>query len=243
MSNVHTFIKSNKKKYYETWACLLLTKLGLLPSPFSFNWMKDRPDIQVNNYEYGIEITEAISEYEGEQNSIRNDMLECGDFTNASLYSHKKNKTKAVKIGDTNSFGLIDKFGIYNEDDIYNNIIKQINDKNIKYRKYSNYANYNKKGLFIKAVDNMIGSLLYPIFNDVDIKEEINKSIFDIVYLYLNNTLYVYEKGEEKNVYNLKQSEVVAVNIGALKVLNCPQDLIEQQENVLQYVEEQENIN
>ena len=64
MNNMNIY---ETKKYKEAWAALAMIKWISFINPFSTDWLKDGPDLQIDSI--GIEVTEAIEPLE-ENNGI-----------------------------------------------------------------------------------------------------------------------------------------------------------------------------
>jgi hypothetical protein len=82
--------------------------------------------------------------------------------------------------------------------------------------------------------------LTLPFYNlDIDgILKAIDNSIFDILYLYLYNSLLVYEKGKtEIQPYNISKIDVLEVRISTLKALDYPESEYQKYEKILVYLQ------
>ena len=56
MNNMNIY---ETKKYKEAWAALAMIKMDIIHKPFSTDWLKDRPDLQIDSVR--IEVTEAMN--------------------------------------------------------------------------------------------------------------------------------------------------------------------------------------
>lgn len=63
-------MKIYNKTYFEIYAALVLSEIGLLDKKFNIEWIKDKPDIQVDDI--GVEVTRDIPMEEAEQISYFN---------------------------------------------------------------------------------------------------------------------------------------------------------------------------
>lgn len=72
------------KKELEAYAALVLIKTAQICEPFSADWLKDKPDLQIGSF--GIEVTEVIDKKDGEQRQIDSEILNCETYENANTY-------------------------------------------------------------------------------------------------------------------------------------------------------------
>ena len=100
MNNMNIY---ETKKYKEAWAALAMIKMDIIHKPFSTDWLKDGPDLQIDSI--GIEVTEAIEPLEGEQRHFQNELIKCLTFQGAqnlnNSYQFRNSKTSAKRLGDT----------------------------------------------------------------------------------------------------------------------------------------------
>ena len=90
-----------RKKELEAYAAFVLIKTAQICEPFSIDWLKDKPDLQIGKF--GIEVTEAIDNKDGEQRHIDSEILECKTYEDANKYINSfkypnKNRSEIKKL-------------------------------------------------------------------------------------------------------------------------------------------------
>ncbi|HKL10940.1 MAG TPA: hypothetical protein VJ990_05825 [Clostridia bacterium] len=184
------------KKELEVYAALVLVKTSQISEPFSTDWLKDRPDIQIGKF--GIEVTEAIGKREGEQRQLDSNILRCETYENANKYISnlkypKKYHSETKQLPGSERFSLMSGGG-YNDKEFNDLIVNRIHDKSSKFLKYPDCKKFSRRGLYISDQE------LRPCMQLLDI-ESIRKatkdSVFDVVFVHQLRRLIVVEKDDE----------------------------------------------
>ena len=172
--------------YYEALAAYVLVKTGVIPYQFTCDWIKDRPDIQINN-EFGIEVVQAMTKKDGHQRYYSSKLLSCNNYNDAvSLNSTKefsKSELSIEKLGDTNNPVVFSPVTVGLPTQWSEIVAMKVQEKINKFHDYPNSEAFVKKGVFVHTNDPM---LLY--FGDTKntfyvIQSLICSSIVDVVYL------------------------------------------------------------
>lgn len=185
-----------RKKELEAYAAFVLIKTDQICEPFSIDWLKDKPDLQIGKF--GIEVTEAIDKKDGEQRHIDSKILECKSYEDANKYINclkypNKNRSETKQLPYSERF-YITRGGGYNDKNANDLIITAIQDKTRKFLKYSEHEKFSRRGLYIFDQE------LRPCMQLIDINAILNAtkdSIFDVVFIHQPNKLYVFEKNDE----------------------------------------------
>lgn len=181
-----------KKKELEAYAALVLIRTAQICEPFSVDWLKDRPDLQINNF--GVEVTRAIASKDAEQYQLDSMVLNCETYKNANEYISNLNRpeeycSKPKQLPDSDRFSLMSGGG-YDEKKHLNLIIKAIVDKSRKFHKYPDHKIFSRRGLYI--FDNELHPCMQ--LNVESIVKATNDSIFDVVFIHQLQKLIVVEK-------------------------------------------------
>ncbi len=179
----------------EAYAALVLVKTAQIREPFSVDWLKDRPDLQVGKF--GIEVTRAIDSQEAEQCQIDSEVLACPTYEFANEYIRKlkypeKYRSEPKQLPGSDRFSLISGGG-YDDDKPLDLIVKAIAKKSKIFPQYPEYKSFLRRGLYISDED------LYPNTAPLSaelILKSINDSVFDVVFIHQRNNLIVVEKSD-----------------------------------------------
>jgi hypothetical protein len=211
------------KKCREVYAGLALITIGQIQEPFSMDWLQDRPDLQIGNF--GIEVTEAISERQGEKRDIEEKMFSCK--TIESLNKYKGTLTKPNKyqfdvltVPDTSCI-TIGTGGGYNEEHSIKVITDSIEKKSDKFRKYPDYERFSRRGLYISAE-----YLLSPShqLDKTTLQEATYNSLFDVVFIHCPKKIIEIRRDNEQILeYPFTDCDRDSVKCKALEALGFPE--------------------
>jgi hypothetical protein len=225
MSEYIKLSKFTDNDFIEAYAAFALIEAGVVNIPFSKDWLKDRPDLQIGNF--GIEVVEAITTSEGKQRNFLNQCLECDDYEEAKTLNNSFHNSELTveKLGDTNYPVLTSGVKIGFITTFQDIIVARINEKSKKFQNFPNFNKFTRKGVFVCANDPMM--LLYNNF--AKIQQEISKCIFDIVFIlfpfikthgFSRDNLIVIEKSEDKiQTYRLDNNKNHQITFRVLEIL------------------------
>ena len=223
----------NSTKFYEAFTALILIKMGFINKAYSDSWLQDRPDLQIEDL--GIEVTNAISTNEGEQRFFQQKILGCktvADANSNSVTKTSKNKNKIKTIDGTPYFYVSTGLKPCNEEETSNHIINQIQAKHMKFQNYPNQNRFSEKWLFVFAED--IFSDIFPL-NFKSIRCEVDKSIFDRVFILLNHYLIDIKKCSDKDEkVPLDEEAYLEMSVEASRIIGSP-DLKEKANSLKKY--------
>jgi len=185
-----------RKKELEAYAALVLIKTAQICEPFSADWLKDKPDLQIGNF--GIEVTEAIDKKDGEQRQIDSKILNCETYENANKYINslkypRKYRSEIKQLPDSERFSLMSGGG-YNDKKPLTLIVNSVHDKSRKFLKYPDHKMFSRRGLYIFDQE------LRPCLQILDIESILiatKDSVFDVVFIHQQHRLIVVEKDNE----------------------------------------------
>ena len=204
----------------EIFAALVLVEGGEIATPFSTEWLKDKPDLQIGNI--GIEVTESVRESSAAANRFANKMLGCDSYEDAMEMQNKNRNVdefRPFQILDTTVFGLDYRTSGWDENNVMWLIARCINNKQEKWR---NYTHVHIRQLYVKVTDDLLGLPTHPL-NTKIVFDWVNRSIFDKVYLYLQRTLYVFSKGYlVPKIFNFDQETELKIAIESCRLADCP---------------------
>ena len=213
-------------KHNHTWneifAALVLVESGELTAPFSNEWLKDRPDLQIGNT--GIEVTESVRESSAAADRFANKLLSCDSYEDAMEMQNKNRKAdefRPFQILDTPDFGIDYRTSGWDENDVMYLIAQCINNKQ---EKWKNYIHVHIRQLYVKVTDDLLGMPTHPL-NTKIVFDLVNRSIFDKIYLYLQHTLYAFSKGHlEPKITKFNQETKLKIAIESCRLADCPKD-------------------
>lgn len=185
-----------EKNELEAYAAFVLIKTSQICEPFSSDWLKDKPDLQIGKF--GIEVTAAIDNKDGEQCHIDSKIWECKTYEDANKYINSlkypnKNRSETKQLPYSERF-YITRGGGYNDKKANDLIINAIQNKTRKFLKYPEHENFSRRGLYIFDQE------LRPCMQLIDFNAILNatkESIFDVVFIQQPNKLYVFKKNDE----------------------------------------------
>ena len=219
----------------EVVAALKLVQIGELPGPFSLEWMADRPDIQLGSV--GIEVTDAIPKFDGQQRHFERELLNCKTVSDAQdKYKHNGGSdaidATICPVQDTDYFFLT-KSESRVPDDLVAEILERIIDKNKKFVSYEELHHFEDKRLFVIAEHEIFSSVPGLEINETPIFEQIKKSVFNKVYLDLFSELHIIDKsGAHNQTYHWDQYEKAEIGLEARRLLKT--DDYEEKQAVLE---------
>lgn len=182
-------------KELEAYAALVLVETAQICEPFSADWLKDRPDLQIGNF--GIEVTSAIGTKDAEQRQLDSTVLDCETYKDAieyisNLNQPKEYRSEPMQLSDSDRFSLMSGGG-YDDKKPLALIVNAIEVKSEKFLKYPNHKMFSRRGLYIFDQE------LRPCMQLLDIEaivKSINASVFDVVFIHHLRRLIVVEKGD-----------------------------------------------
>lgn len=185
-----------EKKEREAYAAFVLVKTAQICKPFSIDWLKDRPDLQVGNF--GIEVTRAIDTQDAEQSKLDSEVLACQTYEAAhekisKLKKPEKYRSEPRQLPGSNRFSLLSGGG-YDDAKPLKLIVHAIERKNRKFIKYPDYERFSQRGLYI--FDDEIRPSGHPLSVE-SILKPMKDSVFDVVFIHQNNKLIVVDKSNE----------------------------------------------
>jgi len=184
------------KKELEAYAALVLIKTAQICEPFSADWLKDKPDLQIGSF--GIEVTEVIDKKDGEQRQIDSEILNCETYENANTYINnlkypRKYRSETKELPGSERF-ILTNGGGYNDKKPLTLIVNAIQDKSRKFLKYHDHKTFSRRGLYISDQE------LRPCLQLLDIESILKAtkdSVFDVVFVHQPHRLIVVEKDDE----------------------------------------------
>lgn len=184
-------------KELEAYAALVLVKTAQICEPFSADWLKDRPDLQIGSF--GIEVTEAIDQKDAEQRQLDSKVINCQTYKIANAYIKElkypeKYRSEPKQIPGSDRFSLMSGGG-YDDNKPLNLIVKAIAKKSRMFREYTDYEKFSRRGLYISDQE------LRPCMQLLDtelILKSIYESVFDVVFIHQQHRLIVVEKDDGK---------------------------------------------
>jgi len=184
------------KKELEAYAALILIKTKQICEPFSTDWLRDRPDLQIGNF--GVEVTEAIDKKDGEQRQLDSKILQCETYENANKYINnlknpEKYSNEIMRLLSSDSFS-VGSGGGYKDKKAIDLIVNAIQDKSSKFLKYPDYKIFLRKGLYIFDRELRPGMQLLDIEL---IRKMLIDSVFDVLFVHQCNRLIVVEKDDK----------------------------------------------
>lgn len=180
--------------------------------PISIDWLKDKPDLQIGTF--GIEVTEAINNKEGERRHWDLKILKCETYDSArkfvnSLRDPSKYNREIVRLPNSERFSLMEGGG-YDDTKSVTCIINAIKHKSSKFLNYPDFKKFLRRGLYI------IDHELRPYSNCLDldlVREAVKDSVFDVVFVHQLHRLIVIEKNVEETkelpLYNINRKKVI----------------------------------
>ncbi len=189
---------SFNKTYFEIYAALTLANIGYFSEPFNIDWIKDKPDIQVNNL--GIEVVRDIPSYLGELENLWNKTqgLTKKQKEEKLKIIDKKEKSKEYFSDDKMSMSL----PVHDEKLIVQAIRK-------KEGKFNLYDQRFEIGLFIFSdvflLDQIDRDKLIKIFTT-------EKSSYSSIFTKYHNKLFEWTD-EELREHNLTGAELAQIKI------------------------------
>lgn len=206
----------------EIFAALVLVESGEIATPFSTEWLKDKPDLQIGDI--GIEVTESVRESSAAADRFANKLLSCYSYEDAMEMQNKNRKAdefRPFQILDTPDFGIDYQTSGWDENDVMYLIAQCINNKQ---EKWQNYTHVHIRQLYVKVTDDLLGMPTHPL-NTKIVFDWVHRSIFDKVYLYLQRTLYVLKKGYlEPKIFKFDQETELKIAIESCRLADCPED-------------------
>lgn len=184
------------KKELEAYAALILIKTKQICEPFSTDWLRDRPDLQIGNF--GIEVTEAIDKKGGEQRQLDSRILKCETYENANKYINnlkypKKYSSEILQLPGSDRFALMSGGG-YNDKKPIALIVNAIPDKSSKFLNYPDCKMFSRCGLYI--FDRELRSSM-QLLDTESIRKATKDSVFDVVFVHQVHRLIVVEKEDD----------------------------------------------
>ena len=184
------------KKELEAYAALVLIKTTQIIESFSTDWLKDKPDLQISNF--GMEVTEAIDEKDGEQRQIDSRILKCETYENANNYINnlkypEKYCSEIVQLPGSDRYALMSGGG-YNDKKFITLIVNAIQDKSSKFLKFPDSKRFSRRGLYI--FDRELRPCM-QILDTESIWKATKNSVFDVVFIHQLCRLIVVEKDDE----------------------------------------------
>lgn len=184
------------KKELEAYAALVLIKTAQICEPFSADWLKDKPDLQIGSF--GIEVTEVIDKKDGEQRQIDSEILNCETYENANTYINnlkypRKYRSETKELPGSERF-ILTNGGGYNDKKPLTLIVNAIQNKSRKFLKYHDHKTFSRRGLYISDQE------LRPCLQLLDIESILKAtkdSVFDVVFVHQPHRLIVVEKDDE----------------------------------------------
>jgi len=181
------------KKEQEIYAALVLIKTGQVSEPFSIDWAKDKPDLQIKDF--GIEVVRAIDKKEAEQDKLDSKILKCENYDSAKEYINNLKYPESYRstprqLPNSNRFSLVSGGGYDGEKHI--ELIKStICRKSMKYLEYPNHQMYTRRGLYVFD-DELRPCIQYLPFDSII--EAIISSVFDVMFIHQINKMIIFEK-------------------------------------------------
>lgn len=188
------------KYYYESYALLTLKhfwkdfKEGFLNS--------DRPDLQNEKENIGIEVVQALSEYEGMCRSIENNNYGISLPKEYFEYDNRKDKCN-------NAYS--DRYHI-------NEIINAVNEKLHKLNKHEDgYTIFKTNGLYVYAENSLLVfedvKDILPIINDIQSGFELN---FDIIFINAIEKMFIINQNDIVEQCNFDDEKLENIHKEAL---------------------------
>jgi len=179
---------SNDKHYYEWYA--LLSICYLLKLDIDDFEHKDRPDLQSNINNIGIEVVRAITQEQGLTYSLINTYFGKGlsgeEIVKLIQKNNKKNKFKGT-VSSVNGKAVISNTKELYDSDIHKlQVIEKIERKA---KLFENYIKFKINGLYCFTQTGLINEKDYP-----DIIIACNNSPFDIVFINCINRILLWNK-------------------------------------------------
>lgn len=176
------FINKYNKYYYEKYA--LLSVCQLLNFDHKEFEHSDKPDLQSQRYQIGIEVVRAITEHDGLTDKLVQTYFGKGLFGDEIVEAINQNNTKGKFKGSVysiNGIGIISPTkGLYDMSIHRKLIIEKINQKSCKFQ---NYKHFKTNGLYCFAGTELLDFDLPPIIDACE------KSVFSIVFINCTDTI------------------------------------------------------
>ncbi len=199
------------KKYYEDLAKHTLTLF--VNQKFEHLELLDKPDLQSDYLNVGIEVRECKNDDDG-----RTDAFIRETFNSDYSFEERKDKMRKMKVSGyleqlPNSSGIIfsSSEGLSNIESIILKVLEAIIDKNVKFNTYKKFS-LNCLYLFCKWN--------FQHFDIKEIIERIEVNNFDIIYFDCEDCLYSYdfrEKSMNEYRFKLEEDDSYAVMLRNLK--------------------------
>lgn len=211
------------EKYRNACAALSLIKFNCIQEAFSTDCLQDRPDLQIG--QFGIEVTEALLEKQGEKRNVERKMSACenieklNEYINNQKYPNKHN-FDIVQFPGTKRFS-VGTGGGYAKEYLLKIITNCIEKKSAMYYKYPNHERFTKRGLYISA-----GSILLPSHRvDKDLlQSSINSSAFDVVFIHQTEKMTEIKKSNVQTYeYDFTNKDENIIKCKALRALGYPE--------------------
>jgi len=185
-------------KELEIYAALVLVQASQISEPFSFNWVKDRPGLQINRF--GIEVTRAIDKKEAEQCKLDLKVPDCQTLKNANEYIENLKRPneyrgKPTQLPNSERFSLMRSGGYDDMTPItpITLVVNSIHHKSRKFCSYPSHTMFSRRGLYV--FDDELRPYLQN-FDTMPILGAINESVFDVVFIHQFHKLVIVEKGK-----------------------------------------------
>jgi len=182
--------------------------------------MKDRPDLQVNNF--GIEVTRAIDKKDAEQCKLDSKVLSCETYKGANEYINnlkhpEKYRSKPIQIPSSDKFSL-KRGGGYDDKKPITLIVNAVNDKSKKFCTYPNHMGFLRRGLYVFD-DELRPCLQY--FDVNLIVKATNDSVFDVVFVHQLHKLIVVERGKI-SIQELDKIDIINIKCEVKRISGSP---------------------
>ncbi len=192
------------KYYFEKYALLSICHLCKLDIK-EFE-RKDKPDLQSQTYNMGIEVVRAITEYDGFEQSLINTYLGKGLSGDEIVASIRQNNSRGRFKGTVESINGIAVFSrIYGPCDANMHIKPVIEQMKNKSLLYATYRHYKTNGLYCFVNTRLISEFHYP-----SIIEACRQSTFSLIFINCIDTMLQWTATSDNLIKHKISSELLS---------------------------------